>query len=533
MKSAAIPANEPLRLKTLVDFQVLDTDAELCFDEITELASVICDTPIALISLVDENRQWFKSRVGLAATETPRELAFCAHAILQDDVFEVEDAQKDERFHDNPLVTSGPKIRFYAGAPLKATNGHAVGTLCTISDKPMALTASQKKALVTLSHQVIAQLELRLKLQELHKANQAKDEFLSSISHELRTPLTAISGFSEILLDNPDVQALPEEPFEYLKNIEFSSHQLLSLVNSVLDLEKINAGKMELLPAPTSLSQLFSDVTKMVGVKAKQAGVNLNLDIDTSLKGKYYSVDKTKLAQIIINILNNAVKFTETGKTVSASFVITSDKLRITIADQGVGISAAELPLLFNKYKQVGKHKKEGTGLGLCITKGLVELMGGNIKLDSHEGVGTTVIVELPVKQTNDIHTQGNLEKALVANFNVVVVEDNPLNQVLIKAILSQLNCSCTLFDSAEALLAFHNLSDFDVFFLDINLPGISGIELLELLNQKGLKQPKIAVTADIFNSKTIADLFDAVVTKPFSRQNIIDVLTLGINKPS
>jgi GAF domain-containing protein len=172
------PQNEEARIAALEKYAILDTDPEQSFDDLTLLASFICKTPIALISLVDEDRQWFKSRVGMDAKETSRDIAFCSTAILQSDIFVVPDALKDERFRNNPLVVSDPHIRFYAGAPLITEEGYALGTLCVVDSSPRELIPEQKDALKALTRLVLAQLEFRLNLILLKEAltDRTKDE---------------------------------------------------------------------------------------------------------------------------------------------------------------------------------------------------------------------------------------------------------------------------------------------------------------------------------------------------------------------
>ncbi|PPS45527.1 PAS domain S-box protein [Chroococcidiopsis sp. TS-821] len=173
---APIPSNEEARLKALYEYEILDTDPEQAFDDLTRLASQICETPIAIVSLVDSDRQWFKSKVGLDASETSRDVAFCAHTILQSDLFVVPDAREDMRFSSNPLVTSGPKIRFYAGAPLITSENIAVGSLCAIDYVPRNLTPQQQEALEILGRQVVTQLNLRRNVARLEEALRQREE---------------------------------------------------------------------------------------------------------------------------------------------------------------------------------------------------------------------------------------------------------------------------------------------------------------------------------------------------------------------
>jgi len=173
--SFPVPHNETDRLRALRSYKILDTKPEERFDELTQLAAIICGVPISLISLLDADRQWFKSRFGLDVEETPRAQAFCTHAIMQPEMFVVPDASKDERFAQNPLVTGEPHVRFYAGAPLATRDGHLLGTLCVIDRQPHTLTKEQKTGLKILARQVIANIELRSNLQELRNALAARD----------------------------------------------------------------------------------------------------------------------------------------------------------------------------------------------------------------------------------------------------------------------------------------------------------------------------------------------------------------------
>ena len=170
--AAPIPKNEVKRLKVLWQYDVLDTVPEEVFDDLTDLAAHICEAPVAMISLVDENRQWFKAKVGTSTKETSRDISFCAHAILNDGLLVISDATKDPRFRDNPLVTGPQKIRFYAGAPLVSPDGHALGTLCVLDKKPRKLRSEQLEALRVLAHHVVSQLELRRHARELAEARE-------------------------------------------------------------------------------------------------------------------------------------------------------------------------------------------------------------------------------------------------------------------------------------------------------------------------------------------------------------------------
>ena len=257
MRNGDIPKNETARLKKLNSLDVLDTLEEEAYDDLTFLAAQICNTPISLVSLVDQSRQWFKSHHGLDAKETPREYAFCGHAINQDDILIVEDTKLDERFKDNPLVTGEPNIRFYAGAPLILDNDIRIGTLCVIDTKSRTLSQKQQLSLQALSRQVVAQLELRLRLKEMSAVEKAKDEFLSVVSHELRTPMTSVHGALKILKHE---SMKFDEPIRSMVDIASrNSDQLLKIVNDILDLSSMKVGKLKIDSSEVDLIEVVKN----------------------------------------------------------------------------------------------------------------------------------------------------------------------------------------------------------------------------------------------------------------------------------
>ena len=411
---APFPSDEKQRLAALYDYEILDTLPELVFDDLTQLAAQICDVPISVVSLVDADRQWFKSKVGLDVDQTPRDVAFCAHAIHSPQLLVVNDARKDERFADNPLVTDAPNIRFYAGAPLVEPGGHELGTICVIDVMPRELTPEQLNALSALSRQAVSQLELRKKLsaqrelsqrlraasREAQRANRTKSRFLAHMSHELRTPLNAIIGFSKVLR-----KTLPEsvggKQSLYCDRITDNGLHLLKLINNVLDLSRIEANQVEVTHESFDVHELLRDVTAQVESLVGQRGNTLTLSCDESLQSM--TSDPMRVRQCLINLLSNACKFTTDGAIGITAVKETRDGVpwvRFEIADTGQGMTSEETSRVFDEFyraQQPTAEHREGTGLGLAITQQFCRLLGGEISVRSRPEVGTTFVIRLPM----------------------------------------------------------------------------------------------------------------------------------------
>lgn len=544
-----IPENEALRLEALEAYNVLDTPPEQAFEDITLVASQICGMPMAIISLIDKERQWFKSRIGIADAETSREYAFCAHAIMNpDELMEVADATKDVRFSDNPLVVEDPEIRFYAGSPLVTPDGFALGTLCVLDSKPNQLTPDQRLALKALGRQVVLQLELKKKIEELdeakrkaEKATRMKEQFLSSMSHEMRTPLNAIVGATYLILDdNPRADQLKN-----LNILKFSSETLMSLISDILDINKIDAERIELEHVPVRIGDLVSSVQEAHSIRAEGKGITLYAQVHPSVPAIIMG-DPVRIGQVLNNLVGNAVKFTDAGD-VTLSVMTTNQteqevKLQFSVKDTGIGIGADQIKNIFKRFGQADAsitRRFGGSGLGLYISSQLVQLMGGNIQVVSEAGEGSEFSFEITVPWVRE--TLANEEPLATReritaptairyrNLRALIVDDNATNQLILGQYLSRWGLQFATADNGQEAVDCLRDQQFDLVFMDIQMPVLDGYTatryIREIDDPYFQKLPIIAVTASALidvRRKVFASGMNDFIAKPFTPNQVL-----------
>ncbi len=398
MELAQIFENEAERLEELDSFEILDTPPEKPFDVITSIAAQICGTPISFVSLIDEKRQWFKSKTGLEVSETSRDFSFCAHAInTPEQLMMVSDTTKDHRFFDNPFVESSPFIRFYAGAPLVSNAGYALGTLCVLDTKPNELNENQKTALQDLSNQVVNQLELRKSLaslqkrqQELERKTEELSRFAHLVSHDLKSPLLGMVHLSEMILEECEGQlnSFGEKGLALLKGKAMQAHNLVEgiLQNALSDKQANEPLKI----------QLDSFIEKVVEFCSPPEDVQILIDIQIS----EVFLDVTILHQVIQNLLSNAIKYNDKEKAVvKITAYAEGETLRLSISDNGPGIPKESQDVIFDMFKKLAATDRfgvPGTGIGLNTVKRILKLIDGTVEIASKMGEGTEFIVRIP-----------------------------------------------------------------------------------------------------------------------------------------
>ncbi|MFC4688853.1 ATP-binding protein [Dokdonia genika] len=389
MKKPVPPINEQERLKALRSYELLDTLPEEAYDTITKLASYICDTPISLVTLLDVDRNFLKSRLGIEFSESPRDISFCGHAILTENpIFIVEDARVDERFQDNPLVKDFKAI-FYAGVPLKTQDGHALGTLCVYDHKPRTLDEKQQEALLGLAKQVILLFEARKRNIELQKSQQETtarnnrlEDFARLIAHDLKSPLSSIEGLVNQL--NEDYAEENDEDFTvFMEHLSTSTKSMRSYIDGLL--EYYRADNLLVTKDDASLDTIVSEVKNLH--KSSDVTITLNKNIDLK------AVPVVAIEQVISNLIDNGVKYnTSEHPEITLSGTITKDFYSISVADNGVGIPEDKQAHIFEPFKTMGTNDRngnKGTGMGLATVKKLVEALGGTITVDSTVGKGS------------------------------------------------------------------------------------------------------------------------------------------------
>lgn len=301
---------EAERLALLKSYDILDTPSEQDYENLVLLASEICGTPISAITLIDEDRQWFKAYHGVDVRETDRKYSFCGHAInFTDNVFVVKDARKDERFYDNPMVVDDPHVVFYAGVPLRGPDGLPLGTLCVLDRQPKTLTESQIKALRVLSDQVKNLLDLRKKTRELEKANERLehanrelDSFASIAAHDLKSPLNNIISMSDFLYEDY-AHIIDDEGKQVIKYIKGASTTLQRLINGILDYSK--SGEFSPEDKTTIiLSDLYKIIAELFGAP-EECTIRMHSGLDSIY------ANKVAVEQVLINLVGNAIKYND------------------------------------------------------------------------------------------------------------------------------------------------------------------------------------------------------------------------------
>jgi signal transduction histidine kinase len=404
MQKPAIPKNEDERILALKSLDILDTEDEAIFDKMTKLAATICNVPIALISLVDENRQWFKSKFGLGANETPREISFCGHAINQNEIFCVEDSTKDNRFKDNPLVTSDPNVIFYAGHPLICLDGFAIGTLCVIDHKPRTLTELQKEQLSILSELVMTLIEKRkesalLKKQEMmifHSSKMASlGEMASGIAHEINNPLTIIQANATVLIERMKTEDVAPEVFvKTLTKISTTSDRISKIIKG---LQTVSRNADNDLFEIVSIVKLKEDILSLCEQKMQKESIDFSITapvIDLQI-----NCSEAQILQVLINLINNAhdAILKNDNKWIKIEFEMIKNKnlFRCSVTDSGLGIPkniSKNLMQPFFTTKGIGC----GTGLGLSISRRIIERHDGIFYLNE-DCSNTQFVFEFPL----------------------------------------------------------------------------------------------------------------------------------------
>ncbi|HBF09470.1 MAG: histidine kinase [Gammaproteobacteria bacterium] len=398
---------ETSRLALLQNLEILDTDAEAVFDDLTELASTLCDAPIALVSLVDGNRQWIKSRFGLDISEVSRENAFCAHAILNKGIFIVENADEDSRFSDNPLVVGAPLIKFYAGAVLRSDHNLPIGTLCVIDHEPRQFTARQQRALEIIARQVESQIEMRRKNIKLEKLNQVKKNIMSLVAHDLKGSFTSVLGFSRIMAKKLDTMDTARDLHSMGQHLISSANDVYKLLDEMLQWTEMQMGQSEPLLKRFDLAEEVSSCANLFTEIARVKNIDIQISVP---KATFVYADPSITKTVLRNFLSNAVKYSPKSSRVEIGLDQNDagPDLHLWVRDYGAGMPEVLKQTLFKsaQVSQPGTENEQGHGIGLSLCAAIAEQQDSNLWVDDTIIHGCKMCLSIPLQDNHTFSSQ-------------------------------------------------------------------------------------------------------------------------------
>ena len=432
---------------------------------------------------------------------------------------------------------SGQKDYYECEYRIKHKNGHWVWVL----DKGKVFEWDKNHNPIKMygTHQDISEsknseYELYLSKKKAENSDRLKTAFLQNISHEIRTPLNGIIGFAD-LLQFDDIT--PEEVTEYSSIIKKSSNRLLGIVNNILDISRIETGQVELKRNIFSINKLLTDTERFFKSQAQTKGIELiiqYLENDITI-----SNDEVKINQILVNLINNAIKFTNKGKVEIIAQILDNYTLQISVKDTGIGIPKDKFEEVFQRFTQMEKDTDktyQGAGLGLAICKGLAEVLGGNISLESTIGLGSTFSLKIPIELTDEhVHkfTNNNLQN-YARKFNILIVDDDEINLLVLDRILSSLRSNINIISATngrDAIYIAEN-KNIDLIFMDVNMPEFDGLETSKIIKLSKPNIPIVIQTAYVFDEefdKSIKENSDYYILKPLEKNIISDIVDIYI----
>jgi len=501
---------------------------DLSFDEqidaTLQLGCKLLGTEIGKVGRLDplNNKSEFLNTIVLSdlpvrrGITLPLDKTFCQVTFVSPEAIAISDVEQSE-YRDHPAAAF-LGVRSYIGCSINV-HGKKFGTVNFSNRVPVSrpFTEADKDLVNLIGSWISVMMERQLEAEELKRAkdaaeyaNQAKSTFLANMSHEIRTPLTAIIGFTDAVLDNE--QSL-EQRESALQVIRRSSDHLLHLINDVLDFSKIESGELDIEHAAVNLFELVSDVESIVSGQARQKGLEFSIGYEFPLPRSIQS-DGLRLKQVLLNLCNNAIKFTRHGSVrVTLAFDTQGNMLKVLIRDTGIGMTPEQMQKVFKPFKQADSSTTReygGTGLGLTLSKRLAQLLNGDLVVDSTAGKGSTFIlsINIPVEELAGLEMVQSIAEARrkpgtptdsvpMLQGDVLLVDDSELNQHLITMYLQKMGATVTLADNGEAAVSLAREKNYDLIYMDMLMPILSGVDAVKQLRALQYAGPIVMLTAN------------------------------------